>query len=286
MGYKGFYDPYEYDVYNQEPENPTSPQTAFTNQTVTDDGGDYDFMSDVNSYLANKTSTPPFIPAGTTSGTAQGTQQPLVAQADSNRSGAYFTPPNAGGYNATVPATGGYSLPDDLAPGAEAPPEGTFGGYDAQGNRVSINPAMADAYNEGWRPGEGNCPNGQKWDPEKQKCYSVKWQSYEPYVNLALMGMNAINERLEAKDRRKREGQFKNMTMADAIMPAKPRNRMNMGLYDVNTGQIPLAGTYNTNYIAPGEFLPMSKQGGRVMHLSDSQIKNIIAMGGQVEFLD
>lgn len=213
---------------------------------------------------------------------------PVVQQADPNKSGGYFTPPNAGGYNATVPATGGYSLPDDLAPGAEAPPEGIFGGYDAQGNRVSINPAMADKYNEGWRPGdeEGKCPNGQQWDPEKEKCYSVEWQSYEPYVNLALMGMSAINERLEARDRRKREGQFKNMTLADAVMPAKPRSRMNMGFYDVNTGQLPFAGTYARNYVAPGESLSISKFGGRVMHLSDSEIKNIIAMGGQVEFLD
>lgn len=282
MGYKGFYNPYEYDFYNQEPD-PADTQTAFPNQTVTDNSGDYDFMSDVNAYLANKTSTPPFIPAGT----AQGTQQPSVTQADPNRSGGYFTPPNAGGYNATVPATGGYSLPDDLAPGAEAPPEGTFGGYDAQGNRVSINPAMADKYNEGWRPGdEGKCPKGKKWDPERQDCYKVTWRSNEPMANLALMGINAIADFLGQDERKQAEERFKTMHLADAVMPVKPRNRMNKGIYDVNTGQIPLAGTYNRNYIAPGEFLPMSKEGGRVMSLSDSQIKRIIAMGGQVEFLD
>jgi len=40
---------------------------------------------------------------------------------------------------------------------SEDAPEGTFEGTDAQGNKVSVNPAMKDAYDAGWRP-EGN-PN-------------------------------------------------------------------------------------------------------------------------------
>ena len=242
---------------------------------------DYDFMSDVNAYLAKKDSTPPAIGAST---------NPLVKDADANKSGSFFTPPNAGGYTATLDPTGGYSIPGDVAEGEAAPPEGTFGGYDEDGNRVSINPEKAKDYNEGWRP-EGNpdkkCPEGQKWDPKRKQCYKETKGTFEAEANMLIAGIRGLGDLVGRKGQREEEMRFRNMTLADNFMASKPQTGFKTrGMYDVNTFGIPNAGVYATNYVQPAEQLAYRKQGGDVMYLNDKEILDIINMGGQVEFLD
>jgi hypothetical protein len=320
MGYKGLYNPYQYDLFSDD-QDMTAPGTV--NQPpdpmAMDDGTGYDFMSDVNSYVANKTSTPPFIPAGQMALPASISSpaivnNPAAPAATSPTSPYYDKPwsnPYAGGYygiqmdpNQMIntltgkpdePTTGtiGENFPQGAGKEANLDLKNNVSGPGSVGNIASEAKKkmeenikkIAEPFTE--IPEEEKCPQGQKWDPKRKQCYKETKGTFEPEANMLIAGIRGLGDLVGRKGQREEEMRFRNMTLADNFMASKPQTGFKTrGMYDVNTFGIPNAGVYATNYVQPAEQLAYRKQGGDVMYLNDKEILDIINMGGQVEFLD
>jgi len=132
------------------------------------------------------------------------------------------------------------------------------------------------------------CPKGQKWDPVRQECYREKYVSNQAKANAIITGLNAagmLADRFSGNKRREENTQIIG-SLADSVMPKKDYNGVDFyGYEDVNTfTPNPRYGTYNRSvYQPPGsEYMA---DGGEVQYLTKKQINDLLAKGGQIEFL-
>jgi len=118
----------------------------------------------------------------------------------------------------------------------------------------------------------------------------------EDAVNWGIAGMNAFTSLLGQRDILAREQQLKNRTHADMVFSSTPQNMRSRGDYDTNSGM------FRPDQDVPTQFMGnpgMRKMGGEPcyncggsfedggeMYLSDDEIANIRANGGEVTYLD
>jgi len=199
--------------------------------------------------------------------------------------------------------SGKYSLPSDIPEGMTEEDEKRYKeeytfGYDKEGNRVSVNKNKADDFE--WGEAPQGCPPGYKYDPQKGDCVVEKtragmamenigeaWQglSGAERANMVLGMSGAAVSGKEQINRQKYDEQLERNLFNNYTFAAKPSDR---GYHMTNqlemvppTMQTPVQFT-GKNY---RQDFGYSKQGGE-MYLTDDQIKHIISLGGQVEFLD
>ena len=163
---------------------------------------------------------------------------------------------------------------------------------------------------EGWRPpmdpdynpNAPTCPPGYKYDAQKGDCVIAQtrggkaleavgdaWKNADgqQLASGVLAGLGTISGAMERSNMRKQEKQLEQniweRQMTSAGGTDKGKYLTNSGDFVPPTMQTPVQFTgYN-----PGVFAKKGAQvDGEVTYLTDDQIKHIISLGGQVEFLD
>lgn len=192
-----------------------------------------------------------------------------------------------------------YDDPLDNMPGSTArvhyTPEGDYTLGMTQRKKEKAAESMAAA----------SCPEGYEYDRRQQKCVPAGTRSRSKVGNFLKKGVDAwkgmsaaekVNTGLavgnyavgakEEQNRREYEEQVKNKSWEDQfVMAYKPSDSgkymTNMDVMVPPTQQTPVQFS-GRNYMQGTGY---AKEGGSVMYLTEKQIRDIISLGGEVEFI-
>ena len=137
-------------------------------------------------------------------------------------------------------------------------------------------------YNEqvyGLDPTGDKCPEGYKWDPEREMCYKDTRRTGERATNMMIGATNMFANALGMDEERGYEMHQDNMKLADATFGVKnPTFRYGNFADGNNPGVIPSHMGYATD-------MGYAQTGGEI-YMSDNEIENFLKYGGQLEIIN
>jgi len=155
-----------------------------------------------------------------------------------------------------------------------------------QSNAIAVQAAQ---FNQQSAAGDMYGPNTTSTPPSSTFKFNQGTMSGEDQANMGILGMEALTNIFNTRDRKTREKQLRDKTHADQVFTSTPGNAGSRGNYDINQGYFRADQMIPTQFTgAAGQYRKYGgsyDQGGEY-YLSDTEIQDLKNQGYDVEYLD
>jgi len=196
-----------------------------------------------------------------------------------------------------TPNSGGYNFMQDVAGDKTGAP------YEAQqtpfSKENSQGQSLNNTENNPLNMGDNSASQQEAYNATKTKGPGMDWTKFMPngmdQANKILSTLDFVTNRLDARENKRQEKANKGRYSGDAVLEARPEMSSSGGDYDINSGRfrprqyvpVQFPGT-NYGNVGTNQYAQMG--GGfkenEDVYMSDEEIQQYLAAGGEIEFLD